>query len=92
MKRKKTIKDLIKEKQETQNIKQKYNIDKEAKIVIEKKNIFVQVLQFLETSLFKIIKIIFLIAIAILSSIGLTVLLNEPLRNLFLELIPKNFF
>ena len=89
--RKQTIKNLIKQKEREQEVKNKYNIDNNATVIIEKKNIFLQVLNFLVNISVKVLKLIFLVAIAILSSIGLTVLVNEPLRNVFLELVSKSF-
>lgn len=88
----KSIQERIKEKQIENELKKKYKIEDDKKVVIEKKSFFTQILIFLQTSLIKLIKALFFIAIAIFSSIGFTVLINQPLRDLFLDMIQKSFF
>lgn len=87
----KTIAERVKEKKEEQDLKKKYKIEADKKIVIEKKGFFVNLLFFIQTSIIKIMKAGFFILIAIFSSIGFTILINQPLRELFLEMLVINF-
>ncbi len=87
----KTIQERVKEKQIEKNLKKKYNIEDDKKIVIEKKGFFSNLLFFIQTSIIKLTKAIFVIAIAIFSSIGFTVLINQPLRDLFFDMLKKSF-
>lgn len=89
--KRKTIEELIKERQIESDIKQKYNIEENQKIVIEKKSIISQILFFIQNSIIKLLKALFYIAIAILSSIGFTVLINESLRTMLFDIIKKSF-
>lgn len=90
MKKKITIQDRIKEKQIEEKIRKNLNEeDKDKKIVIEKRSKFVEILIFLRNTIFKLIKLVFLLAIAVLSSIGLTVLLNETTRIVFIDLVKQ---
>lgn len=87
MKKRITINDRIKENQEKEKIRESLNVTDDKKIVIEKKSKFIEFLIFIRNTIFKLIKLIFWLIIAILSSIGLTVLLNEPMRVMFIEMI-----
>jgi len=87
MKKRITINDRIKENQEKEKIRESLNVTDDKKIVIEKKSKFIEFLIFIRNTIFKLIKLIFWLIIAILSSIGLTVLLNEPMRGMFIEMI-----
>lgn len=87
----KTIQDRVKEKQIEKNLKKKYNIEDDKKIVIEKKGFFSNLLFFIQTSIIKLTKAVFFIAIAIFSSMGFTVLINQPLRDLFFDMLKKSF-
>lgn len=91
-KRRITIADELKEKEIEKSIKEKLNIDNDNKVIIEKKNLFMQILLFVENVFAKIIKLLFFISIATFSSIGLTVLINETLRNEFINLLMSTFF
>lgn len=91
-KRRITIADELKEKEIEKSIKEKLNIDNDNKVIIEKKNLFMQILLFIENAFTKIIKLLFFISIGIFSSIGLTVLINETLRNEFINLLMSTFF
>ncbi len=87
----KSIQDRVKEKQIEKDLKKKYNIEDDKKIVIEKKGFFSNLLFFIQTSIIKLTKAVFFIGIAIFSSIGFTVLINQPLRDLFLDMLKKSF-
>lgn len=91
-KRRITIADKLKEKDIEKSIKEKLNIDNDNKVIIEKKNLFMQILLFIENVLTKIIKLLFFISIATFSSIGLTIIINEPLRDEFINLLMSTFF
>lgn len=88
----KTIQDRIQEKKEEKELKDKYQIEDENTVVILKKNIFLQVLNFLEKTIIKILKLLFVLTVAILSTIGLTVLINEPLRIPLINMLSNNLF
>ena len=88
----KTIKDMIKEKKEEKELKDKYKIKDENTVVILKKNIFLQILNFLEKTIIKLLKLIFVLVVAILSTIGLTVLITEPLRIQLINMLTNNLF
>lgn len=89
--KRKTISQRVKEKQIENDLKKRYNIEDDKKIVIEKKGFFGNLLFFIQTSIIKLTKAVFFIAIAIFSSIGFTVLINEPLRVFFFEMVKKSF-
>lgn len=89
--KRKTISQRVKEKQIENDLKKRYNIEDDKKIVIEKKGFFGNLLFFIQTSIIKLTKAVFFIAIAIFSSIGFTVLINEPLRGFFFEMVKKSF-
>ncbi len=88
----KTIEEMIKERKEEKEIKSKYNIEDKDTVVILKKNIFLQILNFLEKTIIKVLKLLFVLAVAILSTIGLTVLINEPLRIQLINMLSNNLF
>lgn len=90
-KKDRTIKDFMEEKKAEKELKKKYNFTDDTTVVIEKKNIFVQILLFLQNTFIKILKFSFIIVIACLSTIGLTTLINEPLRVLLFEIIKNSF-
>ena len=81
----------MEEKRAEKEIKKKYNITDDTTVVIEKKNIFVQILLFIQNTFIKILKFSFIIIVALLSTIGLTTLINEPLRTLLFEIIKNSF-
>ena len=56
-------------------------------IIIENKSTFKSLIKFLISAFFICIKGLFYISITLFSSIGLTVLLNESLRNYFIEFV-----
>lgn len=86
-KKKKTINDLLKDKKKEEKIKKKLNLEESETIVVENKNTAIQILKaFVDISL-KISKVLFILLITILSTIGLTVLLNEVTRTEFINLM-----
>jgi len=87
MKRRKTINELLKEKQKEERVKKKLKIAEDKQIVIEKKNTAVQFLKVIGELSFKLIKILFIVLITVLSTIGLTVILNEVTRTEFINLM-----
>ncbi|MBR0491924.1 MAG: hypothetical protein IJJ82_07795 [Clostridia bacterium] len=87
MKRKKTINDLLKDKKKEEKLKKKFNLKESEQIVIENKNTLVQILKAVVEIFFKISKVLFIILITILSTIGLTVILNEVTRTEFINLM-----
>ena len=87
MKRKKTINDLLKDKKKEEKLKKKFNIKESEQIVIENKNTLVQILKAVVEIILKISKVLFIILITILSTIGLTVILNEVTRTEFINLM-----
>ena len=87
MKRKKTINDLLKDKKKEEKLKKKFNLKENEQIVIENKNTLVQILKAVVEIFFKISKVLFIILITILSTIGLTVILNEVTRTEFINLM-----
>ena len=56
-------------------------------IIIQNKSTFKSLLRFLISAFLFCMKSLFYISITVFSSIGLTVLLNESLRNTFIEFI-----
>ena len=87
-KKRKTIEQMLKEREIERELSKKYNLDDEGKkVVIEKKNSFIEFMRFIQNSIGNLVKIIFFILITILSSIGLTVIVNSSLRELFFDLI-----
>lgn len=87
MKRKKTINDLLKDKKKEEKLKKKFNLKESEQIVIENKNTLVQILKAVVEIFFKISKVLFIVLITILSTIGLTVILNEVTRTEFINLM-----
>lgn len=79
-----------KQKQKEENLRKKYNIDDDKYIVIENSK-FDKFLYHLSNFIIIILKVILYSSILVLAGIGATVLLNEHLRNTFIELI-KNCF
>lgn len=77
-------------KEEKKDIGVQLGVDAD-KVVIKKVSTFSKILELLEEVVFKILKIIFYAIICILSSIGVTVLINSELRNVFFELIRNTF-
>lgn len=77
-------------KEEKKDIGEQFGVDAE-KIVVKKVSTFSRVVEIIEEIVFKIIKIIFYAIICILSSIGLTVLINSSLRDVFVEMIKNTF-
>ena len=87
-----TIKDRMKEIQEENTYRKKLNIeDENKKIVIQKKSKFIEFLIFLRNTLIKLLKFLFLLFVTVLSTIGLTVLINEPTRTQFIDLFLQAF-
>ena len=75
------------QKQQEQNLQQK-NVEQkplQQQIFIENKSTFKNFIRFLVSAFLFVIKSLFYISITIFSSIGLTVLLNENLRNSFIQ-------
>lgn len=61
------------------------------KVVVKKVSTFSKILEILEEIIFKILKVLFYGIICILASIGVTVLINSELRNVFFDLIRNTF-
>lgn len=77
------------QKQQEQNLQQK-NVAQEPlqqPIFIENKSTFKNFIRFLVSAFLFVIKSLFYISITTFSSIGLTVILNESLRNSFIQFI-----
>lgn len=78
------------QKQKEENLRRKYNISDDKYIVIENSR-FDKFLYHISNFMTIIIKIITYSSILILAGIGSTVILNEPLRNTFFEVIKTIF-
>ncbi len=76
-----------KSKEKEQKVRKKYNISDDKTIVIEQKSKVDKVLSYVFRLLEVILKIVLYIGIFSLSSVGATVLMNEALRTMFLELL-----
>lgn len=87
-----TIAEQVELLRREQQIKENLDLNKEEKVVIHEKNKISIVLSFLSNLVLRLFKIIIVILIMILSTIGATVLLNSELRNIFFELINLNLF
>ena len=77
-----------KEKEQQKNVVQQ---QVEQPIFIENKSTFTSFIRFLISAFLFVIKSLFYISITIFSSIGLTVILNESLRNGFIQFIKTVF-
>jgi len=80
-----------KEQEKIEKIKEKYNITGENKIVIEEKSAIEKIIRSVIVIFSNLFKLLLIISIFILSSIGATVLLNESLRNTFFQIIQTIF-
>lgn len=78
------------QKQKEENLRRKYNVSDDKYIVIENSR-FDKFLYHISNFMTIIIKIITYSSILILAGIGSTVILNEPLRNTFFEVIKTIF-
>lgn len=78
-----------KEKEQQKNVVQQ---QVEQPIFIENKSTFKSFIRFLISAFLFLIKSLFYISITIFSSIGLTVILNESLRNGFIQFIKTVFW
>ncbi|MBS5794580.1 MAG: hypothetical protein KIC92_07495 [Clostridiales bacterium] len=76
--------ELLNKKLLEQNFTNQFN---NHSIIIENKSTFKSLIKFLISAFFICIKGLFYISITLFSSIGLTVLLNENLRNNFIEFV-----
>lgn len=87
MNRRKTINELLKDKKKEEKLRKKLKLKENQKIVVENKNTMVQIIKIFGDIIFKISKVLFILLITILSTIGLTVLLNEVTRTEFINLM-----
>ncbi len=80
-------------KEQEQNLQQKNVVQQQVEqpIFIENKSTFKSFIRFLISAFLFVIKSLFYISITIFSSIGLTVILNESLRNGFIQFIKTVF-
>lgn len=79
--------EVQKKNKKIENAREKYNINENEQVVIEDKNLFDRILFHIGIIIYWIFKVILFVVIFALSTVGATVLLNEPLRNAFLELV-----
>ena len=80
-------------KEQEQNLQQKNVVQEplQQAIFIENKSTFINFIRFLISAFLFVIKGLFYIGITVFSSIGLTVLLNENLRNSFINFVKAVF-
>ena len=81
-------------KEQEQNLQQKNVVQEplQQAIFIENKSTFKSFIRFLISAFLFVIKGLFYIGITVFSSIGLTVLLNENLRNSFINFVKAVFW
>lgn len=78
------------EQEEKKDISTKLGVDEE-KVVVKKVSTFSKIVEILTEILFKIFKLLLYIVVCILASIGLTVLINGELRNMFFDILKSTF-
>ena len=80
-------------KEQEQNLQQKNVVQEplQQAIFIENKSTFINFIRFLISAFLFVIKGLFYIGITVFSSIGLTVLLNENLRDSFINFVKAVF-
>ena len=81
-------------KEQEQNLQQKNVVQEplQQAIFIENKSTFINFIRFLISAFLFVIKGLFYIGITVFSSIGLTVLLNENLRDSFINFVKAVFW
>ena len=82
-----------KEKQaqeEKKDISTKLGVNEE-QVVVRKVSTFSKIIEITTELLIKLIKFLLYLVVCILASIGLTVLINGELRNMFLEILKNTF-
>lgn len=76
-----------KAKQELESKKIKYNLDENVVVIEKNKNIVLKILILIADAISKLFKIILLVCMGILISLGCTLLFNPSLRNEILTII-----
>ena len=85
MKEKQSLAEKLKIKKEVESLKKNLNLNNNEKIIINKQSRFEKILKFFTSLIKTLIKIIFFILIGVLVTIGITVLINENTREIFLN-------
>lgn len=78
------------EQQEKKNIGSKLGVDEE-KVVVKKISTCSKIVEILTEILFKTFKLFLYLIVSFLASVGLTVLINGELRDLFIEMLKNTF-
>ncbi|MBO5348538.1 MAG: hypothetical protein J6A89_01770 [Clostridia bacterium] len=77
----------MKNKEKEQQLRKKYDIDYDKKVVIEQSSKLDKIIYYLSSFILKTSKVALYSIVLCLSSIGATVLINESLREIFFELL-----
>ena len=85
MKEKQSVAEKLKIKKEVEAVKKNLNLNNNEKIIINKQSKIEKILKFFTRLIKTLIKIIFFILIGVLVTIGITVLINENTREVFLN-------
>ncbi len=85
MKEKQSVAEKLKIKKEVEAVKKNLNLNNNEKIIINKQSKIEKILKFFTRLIKTLIKIIFFILIGVLVTIGITVLINENTREIFLN-------
>lgn len=85
MKEKQSLADKIKIKKEVEAVKKNLNLNNNEKIIINKQSKIEKILKFFTVFIKTLIKIIFFILIGVLVTVGITLLINENTREIFLN-------
>lgn len=85
MKEKQSLEEKIRIKKEVEAVKKNLNLNNNEKIIINKQSKIEKILKFFTVFVKSLIKIIFFILIGVLVTIGITVLINENTREIFLN-------
>ena len=85
MKEKQSVAEKLKIKKEVEAVKKNLNLNNNEKIIINKQSKIEKILMFFTRLIKTLIKIIFFILIGVLVTIGITVLINENTREIFLN-------
>ena len=85
MKEKQSLAEKIRIKKEVEAVKKNLNLNNNEKIIINKQSKVEKILKYFASFTKTLIKIIFFILIGILVTIGITVIINENTREIFLN-------
>lgn len=85
MKEKQSLAEKIKIKKEVEAVKKNLNLNNNEQIIINKQSKLEKFLKYFITGIKALIKIIFFAVVGILVTIGITVLINENIREIFLN-------